>query len=203
MKVKVRSPIVLETEPKISPRVKDILQLLAAGSVLAAFIAFPTLPFVFSGLHKRRWEELDNGDWDKFNLWKLRSELKRLRKQKDVKIEIEAGLPVVRLTEKGKRKVLKYNLEDITLETKGRWDKKWRLIVYDVPEKSSFERNEFRRLLKRLNLYQLQKSVYLTPFPCEDEIQYVREFFNIGKEVQILTVTGLENEQVYRKYFGV
>jgi hypothetical protein len=58
-------------------------------------------------------------------------------------------------------------------------------------------------MLKSLKFLRLQKSAYITPFICDDEIEYLRQFFNIGNEVIVLKITGIENEQVYKRYFGI
>lgn len=83
------------------------------------------------------------------------------------------------------------------------WDGKWRLVIYDVAKAKRVQSELFRLALTRLRLLRLQKSVYLTPFPCQNEIEYLRQFYTIGTEVQILTVGQLENEPAYRSYFGL
>ncbi len=84
-----------------------------------------------------------------------------------------------------------------------KWDGKWRIIIYDIFSKKRWERELFRRTLKRLKFLQLQKSVYLTPFECRNEIEYLRQVCNVDKEVLILTVSSLENEKAYKEYFGL
>ena len=54
-----------------------------------------------------------------------------------------------------------------------------------------------------MNFLKLQRSVYLTPFRCRDEIEYLRQVCGIPSEVIILTVSGIENEHVYKEYFGL
>ena len=82
------------------------------------------------------------------------------------------------------------------------WDGKWRLIIYDVASTKRANSEMFRTILNKLRFLKLQRSVYLTPFKCEDEIEYLRLLFDIGNEVQILKVGSLENEAAYRRYFG-
>jgi phenylacetic acid degradation operon negative regulatory protein len=84
-----------------------------------------------------------------------------------------------------------------------KWDGKWRIIIYDIFSGKKQERELFRKTLKQLRFLQLQKSIYLTPFPCYDEIEYLRQVCDVGKEVIMLTVSGLENESVYKEYFNL
>lgn len=183
-------------EQKINPRVRDVLMLLGAGAFLAASLVMPGLPLAVKPfLDEARRREAK--DWKKFNLGRLRWAIKRLEKQKMVEVVGE----VVKITEKGKQKLLKFNLEEMELEN--RRDGKWRLIIYDISDLRKPQRDFFRLTLERLKFLRLQESVYLTPFVCDREVEYLKHVFNIGEEVQVLQVTGIANEELYKDYFGI
>ena len=147
-------------------------------------------------------EEIKNSKFDKIRLWLL---LRRLEKQKEVKLELlPDGNTQVTLTEKGKVKHFRFHLGDIAENFSSKaWDGKWRIIFFDVPEKKRSDRNGFRNVLTGLKFYKLQKSVYLTPYPCESEIEYFRQYYGLGSEVQTLITDRIENDQAYRLYFGL
>ena len=190
---------------KIDPKVKDILLLLGAGTFLAASIIFPGLPLAakpFIDAAKETDRQKRQKEWAKFNLWRLKQVIKRMQNSKLVEIKEENGIPTIKITENGKRKLLKYDIEGMQLDQSS-WDGKWRLIVYDVAKSRKAQSNAFRYLLRKLNILKLQKSVYITPFKCENEIEYLRNFFEIGNEVLILKVGSIENEIAYRNYFGI
>jgi CRISPR-associated endonuclease Cas2 len=192
-------------QPKMDPKVKDILILLGAGVFLAASIIMPGLPMAvkpFLNAKRSTKRRKKQKEWEKFNQWRLRQVLKRMYAQKLVEISEEKETPVVKISENGKKKLLKYNLEEMVLAGKD-WDDKWRIIIYDITSRKRWQRELFRKTLKRMNFFQLQKSVYLTPFKCHDEIEYLRQVCEVGNEVVILTVSGIENEQAYRSYFGL
>ena len=44
-----------------------------------------------------------------------------------------------------------------------RWDGKWRLVLFDVPESRSVERNKIRRYLQQRGFGYLQNSVWISP----------------------------------------
>lgn len=181
---------------KIDPKVKDVLKLLAAGVVLTTVVLFPGIAAIGPLIEVER-RRRERKEWEKFNLWRLRQVIKRLEKQKAVEIIGD----VVKITEKGKKKLLRFNIENMQLKEKT--DGKWRLIVYDVAELKKGQREIFRLMLKKLRCLPLQESVYLTPFVCDDEIEYLRNIFNIDTEVKVIKVSGLEDEIAYRKYFGL
>lgn len=58
---------------------------------------------------------------------------------------------------------LKYQRED--------WDRQWRLAVYDIQETQKSLRARLRRELKNLGFIYLQKSVWVTPFPVDKELE--------------------------------
>src|SRR3989344_4670549 len=181
---------------KIDPKARDVLMLLGAGTFLAASIIFPGLPMAakpFIDAAKEAERNKRQKEWEKYNLWRLRQMIKRMQKSKYVEIKEEKGTAQVKITEFGKKRLLVYDLEKIQL-SEANWDGKWRLIIYDVKKAKRVNSETFRRTLLKLNLLKLQKSVYLTPFKCEDEVEYLRQLFDIGTEVQILTVGKLENE---------
>jgi len=191
---------------KIDPRVKDILKLLGGGTLLAACIVFPGLPIVVKvGMdsYQRAEQKKRFREWERFNLWRLRASLKRLRNQKVVKIVERDGEPMVVLTKKGKTRYLGYKLEEMIIKKPPKWDGRWRLVIYDIAKYKKNTQQAFREILKKLRFFRLQKSVYLYPYPCYEEIEFLRQYYEIGDDVIILIVEGIENESAYKKYFGL
>lgn len=182
---------------KINPKVKEVLKILGAGTFLAASFVMPGATGVVLKEYEQHKREKDEKEWRKFNLWRLRETIKRLNAQKI--IEVKEG--VIEITEKGRKKLLKFNLDDMDLGQKT--DGKWRIIIYDISESKKKERDFLREILKRMKFLKLQRSIYLTPFICEDEIEYLKQMFGVGDEVKILKITGIDNEQAYKEYFGI
>ena len=195
----------ITNQVKIDPKTKEVLILLGAGAFLAASIIFPGLPMVakpFINAAKEANRNKSQKEWEKFNLWRLRQVVKRMQSSKLVEIKEEKSIPIIKITQKGKQKLLRYKIDEMALDESS-WDGKWRLIIYDVANTKRAHSEMFRTMLNKLKFLKLQRSVYLTPFKCEDEIEYLRLLFGIGNEVQILKVGSLENEMAYRRYFGI
>ncbi len=179
------------------PKVKDILLLLGVTGFVAASMVLPGLPLALKPFLKKEYTK-----WGHFNKRKLRSEIKRLKSTGIIEEISQEGEAIFRLTEKGKQKLFKYKLEDMVLKS-GNWDRKWRLVIYDIPTGYKNQADAFRRLIKKMDLLQIQKSVYLTPYPCKDEIAFLKTMYGIDDYVTVLTISGIESEESYRKYFGV
>lgn len=198
--------LMIETKTKkIDPKSHDVLLLLATGTILVTSIVFPGIAMAAGQIvkmQKRAQWEKSKREWEKFNSYRLRQIIKRMQQQKYIEIVEIDNVPIIRILEKGKKRLLRYDIEQIKLDETF-WDRKWRLIIYDVKSMKRAQSEMFRRALLKLKLLKIQNSVYLTPFRCENEIEYLRQLFDIGKEVQIVTVRRLENEPVYRKYFDI
>ncbi len=172
---------------------EKILRILAAGVILPAIFIMPGVGRLF--IQKR-------SPWQKFGK-KLKPRIKNLLKRELVAIGEKDGEMVIKLTEKGKMTLLKYDFERMRIRRPLRWDGKWRLVIFDIPNGKKVAREIFREKLKQLEFYPLQKSVFLTPYPCFSEIEFLRQVLGIGENVRILIVEKLEGEEIFRQHFGL
>lgn len=189
-----------------NPTTREVLKLLGIGAIVTASVLMPGLPMAIKpviSLYKKKEKADQEKYWNRFNYSRLNQLLRRLYEQKTIDIFEENGASVVKLTEKGKTKLIKINLEEITIQRSPKWDGKWRLIIYDVKKDKRVLGEIFRRILKKLQFLKLQRSVYLTPFPCKDEIEFLRQYHNLGKEVLYIEVGKIENEGAYKGFFGI
>jgi len=142
-------------------------------------------------------------EWKQYNPWYLRRSLRRLHEQKLVEIEDDGKAQTVMLTKQGKRRILKYALDELTIPKPKRWDGRWRMIIYDVDERKKKLRDIFRDSLKSLGFYKLQGSTWIYPYPCEDQVTFLREYYGVGNEVLYVVAMRLEDDSPYRSYFGL
>jgi len=120
----------------------------------------------------------------------------------DFKEDGDNGVRII-LTEQGVKKALRYNIDAIFIEEPKKWDGKWRIVVFDIPEKMKKAREALRDKLRKLGFYQLQKSVFVFPFACHDEINFIVEFFELRSNVRIMTVLDITNEAELKLHFGL
>lgn len=125
-----------------------------------------------------------------------------MHEQKIIEVLEKDGQEVIKLTDKGHVRFLQLKMEDI-INKSNRWDGKWRIVIYDISKMKKGAVTILRRMLTKSGFLRLQKSVYLTPFKCAEEIEYLRQYFGVGQEVIYLEISKLENEQYYKEYFGV
>lgn len=111
----------------------------------------------------------------------LAKALKRLREDGLVEL-IDDTEMLFRLTDSGRDRALwermKYGDE--------KWDGRWRLVIWDIPEKRRVTRDLLRFKLKQLGFVQWQKSVWATKVNCTS---LLREFIRkVGVEDWVMVV---------------
>ena len=92
------------------------------------------------------------------------------------------------LTDKGKQELLRYRLEELVINKPLRWDKKWRVVMFDIKE---FKRNDRARLrveLTSLGFVRLQNSVWVYPYECDEFITLLKTYYGFGKSLLYLVV---------------
>ena len=110
----------------------------------------------------------------------------------------------IALTKEGRKLAGKYQIDDLAIARPKKWDKKWRLIIFDIPATSNIIRDVFRGKLKEFGFCQLQKSIWIYPFECKEEIKLLREFLGVDrKEIQVLELSKMEDDSHLRKVFGL
>lgn len=138
----------------------------------------------------------------KFTERKIAQAIERLKRNRLIILNEKENKFKVELTEKGKRVVKEIEFENLKLERPSVWDKKWRVVIFDIPDKyKKRAREALREKLKKLDFCLLQKSVWVIPYPCEKEIQFLCELFEITPFVNILTADSIHNDIKLKKYF--
>jgi len=140
----------------------------------------------------------------KYNSRSVYRAMKRMEKQRLIEIKKEIGDKIIlSITEKGKKKLLEYNIDDMKIKKPEKWDKKWRIVSFDIPEKRKKAREALREKLKDFDFYPLQKSLFVYPFPCKDEIDFIAEIFQIQNNITYFEALEINNEHKIRKYFDL
>ena len=109
----------------------------------------------------------------------------------------------IKLTPKGEAKLRQLELHDFKLKRPKRWDKKWRMLIFDIREERKNLRDKIRRTLTVIGFVRLQHSVFVYPHDCEDLITLLKADFKIGKELLYVIVDKIENDGWLKKYFGL
>jgi DNA-binding transcriptional regulator PaaX len=111
-------------------------------------------------------------EWGNIDSQKLHRTIRSLYYSKLIKeVENDDGSITLVLSEKGRQRALKYKLSDM------------------------------RGFIKRMGFRELQKSVFIVPYECLDEVEYLCEYFEIGKYLRYIIAEHIDNENYLKKSF--
>ena len=108
----------------------------------------------------------------------------------------------IKVTAKGKKRAKKAVFADLRISPPKHWDKHWRIIFFDIPESRRYARVELTRKLRSLGFRQLQRSTWVHPFPCRQEIEAVATTYKVQRYLSYIETSHIDNQRALRKVFS-
>lgn len=139
--------------------------------------------------------------------WRVNDNLKfsqrihYLKKRKLVKIYQEGKEKYIELTPRGFKRLKKIAIDELRIKPPKKWDKKWRIVIFDIPDNKKAARNILREKLKNLGFIFLQESVFIFPFECKKEIDYICNSYSIRPFVKYILADIFEGDSDLIKKF--
>jgi DNA-binding transcriptional regulator PaaX len=136
--------------------------------------------------------------------YQAKTTLGRLATQGLIVFEKQDGNKYARITPKG-QKVLLFEQQKILLTNgkKRRWDERWRVIIFDIPERRRKVRDRLRITMSKLGFVRLQDSVWVYPYDCEDLMALLKTDLKLGVAVLYMVVERIENDKHLRAQFAL
>lgn len=103
------------------------------------------------------------------------------------------------ISELERRRILKNCL----LKQKQKWNGKWCILVFDIPEINKKLRDYLRIWLKQMKCKKLQNSVWISPYNISEEIRTVLKMLNLEKYTIFIIAETIENEGKLKKEFNL
>lgn len=132
---------------------------------------------------------------------KFRKELYRLKQKGFINRYYIEKKPYISLTNKGKKIINKYLLEDLEVTYPSKWDKKWHLVVFDIPNQKKKCRDLIRNKLEQIGFIKLQESIYIFPFNCLNEVNFLKNNYFVSPYIQYIIADRVETETNLIKKF--
>jgi DNA-binding transcriptional regulator PaaX len=173
---------------------KKIILLLAAGVTLGASRTIGKQIKIFQEVSK---------EWKVINRDSLKRSLTSLYSAKLISLRPKGDTFEIILSQDGKKMLAKFNLDEIKIKRLSTWDRRWRIVLFDIPENLKKVRDAIRFHFKKIGLIEYQKSVFISPYPCEKEIKFIAEFYRSHKYIRIITAISIDNELAVKKYFKI
>jgi CRISPR-associated endonuclease Cas2 len=134
------------------------------------------------------------------NVNSYKSTLYKLYKRGWIKMVDKDAQKFIKLTKAGELEAL---LAKAKLPHEGKWDGKWRMIVFDIPEDCKEKRDFLRQILKRNNFFKLQASVYINPHPLNREaVKYLQDT-GLIHYIRIIKIEEMDNDKDLKKHFNL
>lgn len=116
-------------------------------------------------------------------------------------VTLESGK--AKLTPKGEKFAALLGEGKLAPKKPHKWDGKWRVLIFDIPEHRKRTRTQIRTTLVRLGFKRLQDSVWVYPYDCEDLTTLMKVDMKIGKDLLYMIVDKIEYDRPLRQYFDL
>ena len=170
--------------------------ILLAGGVALGFSRSPQQYSKVMHLIGKEWRQLNRHSILHAIRSLYHSKLIEEKKNKDGSITLV-------LSEKGAGRVLRYTIDDMKIKKPKIWDKKWRFVAFDIPEYQKKVRDVLRFYFRQIGFREFQKSIFLIPYPCEDEVEFIIEYFQARPYVRMIVADSFDNELHWKEKFNL
>lgn len=186
---------------RLKETTKELLLYLAVAGMVAVAT---TSPYFLVNLAKRYLQER-NLSPEKKRARNVAQALASAKRSKLIILREKDGKFIVELSERGKRMIRELDFENLKIPIPSKWDRKWRMVIFDIPEKNQgkFARHALTEKLHRLGFMQFQKSVWVHPYPCENEVKLVAENFEVSRFVHVVVAESISSDAELYSHFDL
>lgn len=114
---------------------------------------------------------------------------------------VEGKEQYIEITPIGLEKVKEFNFDRIKIDRPKLWDKKWRIVFFDIPDKHKRSRDIFRYKILSIGFQKIQESVYVYPFECSNEIRQISESLLVENFVLLMVSDIIQGEDTIIERF--
>lgn len=185
----------------IGPEDREIVKSIT-DKILLKFVDLTSI-FFRAGPSRVFYQDLvkDYDKWRGKNDYDLQHRINYLKKKKLIRLFFENKKYSIELTREGKKHLKKVYLRNLKIKRPKKWDGKFRMIIFDIPEDERDKRDLLRSGLKRIGFKTVQKSVYIYPFDCKKEIDLICDWYGAKRYKIYMLVDVLEGEKKFLKFF--
>ena len=130
----------------------------------------------------------------------------RLVRKGYIEFKEHRGKKYLRLTNSGRLFLQRAEREEhlrATFFKQRKWDRRWRMVAFDIAERRKESRRKLRQVLQSFNFLRIQDSVWVYPYDCEEVIVLLKAELHMGKEVLYAIIEKIENDGWIRRHFGL
>lgn len=174
--------------------INGLLRVIALGGITTAALIAPATVSALDRPLQKYLQKLEDSEAKR----ELNSALTYIRYHKLVAENYLHGLS---LTEKARTRLVSQNIQNLTINTPSHWDHQWRIIFFDIPEKYKSKRDGFAARIRELGFAVLQRSVFIHPYPCREEVATLASHFEVDECVTYIETSYIDNDSSLREHF--
>ncbi|KKT82545.1 MAG: hypothetical protein A3B99_00690 [Candidatus Yanofskybacteria bacterium RIFCSPHIGHO2_02_FULL_44_12b] len=84
-----------------------------------------------------------------------------------------------------------------------KWDGKWRMVFFDIPEHKRRHRDYLRKALKLIGFKEFQRSIWIYPYHAPVFLKDLLFGEDISGHVRFVTTEHIDNDQDLKNIFGL
>lgn len=176
--------------------VDGILRLAAGGTFIASSLVLPGLAIGLDKPFNALMKSLDKRARER----EVRRALRYMRQTKLVENQsFDHGITITR---KGQERLQKARYNGLRIARPKKWDGHWRLVIFDIPESRKYARDNLSGKLRTLGFQPLQRSVWVHPFPCHEEIEATAVYLKVTRFVTYLETSYIDKPELLKSRFS-
>lgn len=118
--------------------------------------------------------------------------LAELKRQGLVHIRSSGGTVQFTITPAGAHRLQQANIDDIAIDMPKKWDRRWRLVTFDIPLNQSAQRQAFTSKLRGVGFMMLQKSLWVHPAPCFEQVEVIAGHYNVLRYCTLMEISSID-----------
>jgi len=126
-----------------------------------------------------------------------------LARQGYVSVGLLDSEKIFKITLKGKGRLKAYQVSEDGLSITDRWDGRWYLITFDIPESKKVARNQLIITLKKHGFINYTKGLWLIPYNPAKLTASLRKQLGLKSEIKLIVAQAIDNDSRYKKYWSL
>jgi len=136
-----------------------------------------------------------SSNWKKYTKEEFRKGFTNLKRLKFIQQKQQYdGSILISLSEKGKLRALNIKFRKLAIK-KEFWDRKWRMVIFDIPNSHRKGRDAIRYRLKSAGFREVQESIFIYPYDCEELIRELIKLFKLEKYVKFALLDYIDGQE--------
>lgn len=184
--------------------VKEVSKIiLAIAFISGAIILSVTAPNIFAALGNLGKILNRKQKIDKSQRQKMMKTIHNLRSRKLIEWDRQGDKIMLKITPRGRAVFLQKRMYELKIKKQQKWDKIWRVVIFDIPNNLGKKRDAFRQRLKNMGFFQFQKSAFIIPYPCQQELEATLEYYGLFDYITYLEATHISGGERCHQYFDL